>query len=183
MRRRGRSTAFRYATSTMTLLDQLSQWYRAQCDGDWEHAYGVVIETMDNPGWRVKVDLRDTILEHAPFETFRLGDDEAEGASWIICEKKGTQFHGMGDPAQLDVILKQFLDWAQRRENWLALPSAEDLKARDDNELWDLLGASRGEERCRADGCAEFRIRHSIYCRSHHWTNVLQRPLPAGKAQ
>jgi hypothetical protein len=129
----------------MTLLEQLSQWYRAQCDEDWEHSYGVVIETMDNPGWWVKIDLRDTILEHVPFETFRSGDCEADDASWVVCEKKDTQFHGMGDPAQLEVIIKCFLDWAQRRDNWLAVPGEVELKARDDNELWELLGRAEGK--------------------------------------
>ena len=41
---------------------QLQQWYEAQCNGDWEHHYGISIESQDNPGWRVEIDLKDTPL-------------------------------------------------------------------------------------------------------------------------
>ncbi|MFE2849501.1 Imm53 family immunity protein, partial [Streptomyces scopuliridis] len=33
------------------LLDWLQNWYTQQCDGDWEHEWGVKIATLDNPGW------------------------------------------------------------------------------------------------------------------------------------
>ena len=29
----------------------LQGWYMAHCDDDWEHSFGVTIETIDNPGW------------------------------------------------------------------------------------------------------------------------------------
>jgi hypothetical protein len=32
------------------ILPWLQGWYATQCDGDWEHEYGVSIETLDNPG-------------------------------------------------------------------------------------------------------------------------------------
>jgi hypothetical protein len=32
------------------LLEWLMRWYAAHCDGEWEHTYGVVIDTLDNPG-------------------------------------------------------------------------------------------------------------------------------------
>jgi len=31
------------------------QWYEGHCDGDWEHGFGPEIETIDNPGWRLKI--------------------------------------------------------------------------------------------------------------------------------
>ena len=42
--------------------------YLSRCDGDWEHSFGVVVETLDNPGWRLLVDLEGTGLEAKPFE-------------------------------------------------------------------------------------------------------------------
>jgi hypothetical protein len=27
------------------------EWYTKQCNGDWEHSYGIRIDTIDNPGW------------------------------------------------------------------------------------------------------------------------------------
>jgi hypothetical protein len=32
----------------------LEQWYFRQCNGDWEHTHGIIIETLDNPGWAVQ---------------------------------------------------------------------------------------------------------------------------------
>jgi hypothetical protein len=48
-------------------LVALQRWYADQCNGDWEHKDGVEINTPDNPGWRVVIDLRDTALESTPF--------------------------------------------------------------------------------------------------------------------
>ena len=44
----------------MKELEWLEQWYEKTCDGDWEHIYGISIDTLDNPGWRVRIDLRET---------------------------------------------------------------------------------------------------------------------------
>jgi hypothetical protein len=46
--------------SVNNLLPRLQRWYHSQSDGTWEHASGVRIETLDNPGWSLKVDLRGT---------------------------------------------------------------------------------------------------------------------------
>ena len=41
-------------------IEWLQQWYQKNCDGEWEHLYGIEIETLDNPGWHVKIDLEET---------------------------------------------------------------------------------------------------------------------------
>lgn len=99
----------------MTVLTDIHNWYAAQCDGDWEHSYGIVIETLDNPGWWVKIDLRDTVLEAMPFADYSVGNGD-EDASWIHCQRDEKQWQGMGDPTRLEEILKRFLDWAKDRE-------------------------------------------------------------------
>ena len=47
----------------MEILQWVQQQYEQQCDGDWEHSYGIKIESLDNPGWIIKIDLEDTKLE------------------------------------------------------------------------------------------------------------------------
>ena len=32
----------------MSLIRWLEEWYKSQCDGDWEHLFGVEIGTLDN---------------------------------------------------------------------------------------------------------------------------------------
>jgi Immunity protein 53 len=41
----------------LSTRELLEKWYRARCNGDWEHQWGVEIGTLDNPGWRVHIDL------------------------------------------------------------------------------------------------------------------------------
>lgn len=42
------------------LLNWLMNWYNTQCDGNWEHDYGILIETTDNPGWSIEINLQNT---------------------------------------------------------------------------------------------------------------------------
>ncbi|MFD5854011.1 Imm53 family immunity protein [Cytobacillus pseudoceanisediminis] len=46
----------------------IQQWYVAHCDGDWEHEYGIAIETLDNPGRSVKISVDNTDLKDKPLE-------------------------------------------------------------------------------------------------------------------
>ena len=32
------------------------EWFRSQCDGEWEHDNRIKIETLDNPGWDVWIN-------------------------------------------------------------------------------------------------------------------------------
>ncbi|MET9563851.1 Imm53 family immunity protein [Streptomyces tauricus] len=36
----------------------MQNWYAQQCDGDWEHEWGVEIAMLDNPGWNVSIGPR-----------------------------------------------------------------------------------------------------------------------------
>lgn len=91
------------------VLSRLQRWYAAQCDGDWEHGLGVQIEALDNPGWRVKIQLTATPLEAAEFPEVRV-DDERE---WIDCRVTNGEFRGAGGPHMLGAILEIFVSWAE----------------------------------------------------------------------
>ena len=90
-------------------LEALQAWYHAQCDGDWEHDFGVQIETLDNPGWSLRVALTGTALEHAPFEPI---DRSADGDRWIVCRIQGGNFEAFGGPATLSELIGIFTRWA-----------------------------------------------------------------------
>ncbi len=88
--------------------------YLSICNGDWEHSYGVNIETLDNPGWHVKIDLRDTDMENIPFPVIEYAvgiDSEPDSDDWLACKVEDKTFHGHGGPEKLDEILRCFLDW------------------------------------------------------------------------
>jgi hypothetical protein len=101
-------------------LERVQDWYMAQCDGTWESDRGITVETLDNPGWKVEVDLTGTDLEHAPFEDFvveRLNDD------WIYARAVDTgetvvrrRFEAFCGPKSLTEALDIFLDWAELPE-------------------------------------------------------------------
>ena len=97
----------------MEELRALQQWYLSQCNQDWEHMYGIKIDTLDNPGWTLKVDLRETELEGAAFETVSRGDSEDE-ADWIFCKVEGDQFYGAGGALNLTELIQVFLQWAAK---------------------------------------------------------------------
>lgn len=90
-------------------LRRLQAWYLSQCDGDWEHHLGVQIETLDNPGWRVSIDLEGTSLEGEPFEERRL---ERTDADWVHCRVEGKRFEAACGPENLEELLSAFLDWS-----------------------------------------------------------------------
>jgi hypothetical protein len=49
-------------------IDRIQDWYKLNCDGDWEHSYGYSIATLDNPGWTIRIDLSETCLEQLDFK-------------------------------------------------------------------------------------------------------------------
>lgn len=63
-------------------LSRLVKWYEAQCDDDWEHQYGVRIDTLDNPGWSVRVDLQKTSLINRRFTDVEI---ERTDCDWVWC--------------------------------------------------------------------------------------------------
>jgi hypothetical protein len=92
-----------------TTLDQLMSWYEGQCDGMWEHQHGVQIDTLDNPGWAVKISLVGTSLEHVPFAGAR---DVSHDVDWINRRVTSGRFEGFGGRRKLDAIIGMFLKWA-----------------------------------------------------------------------
>jgi hypothetical protein len=90
----------------MKTIERIQAWYLAQCNGLWEHQWGIKIDTLDNPGWSVVVDLDDTPSANQHFAT---EDMQISETDWLHCWKKGTKFHGRGGPGNLGAILECFL--------------------------------------------------------------------------
>ena len=95
----------------MNILRWIAEWYSSNCDESREHSYGVKIDTLDNPGWDVKIDLMETPLENREFEVYEIdnGDDD-----WIRCQVENHVFHGVGDPYKLETILLKFKEYAEK---------------------------------------------------------------------
>ena len=89
-----------------TIVEELQQWYYEQCDGEWEHNYGVSINTLDNPGWHVKIEVKDT-FNHMPSSKYF--NKETDENNWIACRFDGKTFEGNGDQFKHVMILSIFL--------------------------------------------------------------------------
>jgi len=92
----------------MGVLSQLQEWYVSQCDGNWEHGNGVRIETIDNPGWMLRIDLSGTELQDRPFARVTHDDD----GSWADIQLMDGAWQAACDPAGLEDAILAFLGWA-----------------------------------------------------------------------
>ncbi|MFB8377827.1 immunity 53 family protein [Paenibacillus taichungensis] len=97
----------------MNTLKWLQNWYYENCNGDWEHSYGVKIDTVDNPGWSVEIDLTDTYLEDMFFDSV---EEERNDKDWFYCIVWDGVFHGAGGAMNLEEILVYFKNWASSIE-------------------------------------------------------------------
>lgn len=93
------------ATSETTLLNWLQNWYKTNCNGDWEHTYGIKIETLDNPGWSVVVDLKETNLEHLTREYTLIENSDDD---WYALSITDSRFEASSDPSKLEFLLYKF---------------------------------------------------------------------------
>jgi hypothetical protein len=96
----------------MNNLLWLQQWYLGNTNGDWEHTYGLLIKTLDNPGWRVEIDLLDTPfadLPPMPYTLYEAADDD-----WFTLEVQDGLFRANGDPTKLDLIIGKFRELISR---------------------------------------------------------------------
>ena len=97
----------------MKELERLQAWYLAQCDGEWEHGFGVSISTLDNPGWIVDINLTGTTLASGPFAAVARGMEPDE-TDWVSCKVEESKFQGAGGASNLGEILGVFLNWAEQ---------------------------------------------------------------------
>jgi hypothetical protein len=95
------------------LLASLQSWYRSQCDGDWEHQFGVRLRTLDNPGWRLEVDLSETSLEEQDFNPVEIHRNEQD---WLVCRLEANTFRAYCGPENLLEALKTFIEWSRSVE-------------------------------------------------------------------
>jgi len=84
----------------------LQEWYAAQCNGDWEHSYGVRVDTLDNPGWILKVDLRGTEWEGLSLALDRRFVSDQD---WMQFEIVDACYVACGDSSKLLPMIEAFI--------------------------------------------------------------------------
>jgi hypothetical protein len=104
----------------MNTLERLQTWYARQCNGEWEHSCGIIIQSCDNPGWWVKINLAGTPLQQQAFTEIAEGVDVRrfpQGSQWLSCHRENNTWQGAGDETKLERILEVFLAWAEENDS------------------------------------------------------------------
>ncbi len=89
-------------------LSLLEEWYAARCDGDWEHSWGVKVDTLDNPGWTISIDLNGTKAESKSLERLKIVRDER---NWIHYWIEKKVFEIRCGPLNLTEAVQIFVSW------------------------------------------------------------------------
>lgn len=92
------------------VLKELQIWYQSQINGDWEHGHGVKIDTLDNPGWSLRIDLAGTALEGKNFESLKV---ERSGYDWLSCVVENSVFAGYCGARNLEEMIGVFIVWSK----------------------------------------------------------------------
>ncbi len=78
-------------------------WYKANCDGDWEHSYGVKIETTEE-GRGFQADLADTA--YATDDIARR-ESRRSDADWLVVELHDGAYRASGGGCSLiDIVAR-----------------------------------------------------------------------------
>jgi hypothetical protein len=95
---------------TSNVLRSLQDWYQSQANGDWEHGSGIEIGTLDNPGWRIKINLIDTGLQSKEFHKTKV---ERSDTDWYHCWVENAVFEAACGPKNLEEVLQIFIEWSK----------------------------------------------------------------------
>jgi hypothetical protein len=89
------------------IINWLEDWYYANCNDEWEHNYGVKIDTIDNPGWSISIDLAETKFSKIEIERVHV---EIHESDWYSFSVRESIFKGFGSINRLSFLLKKFKD-------------------------------------------------------------------------
>ena len=90
------------------MVSKLEEWYERQCNDEWEHSYGIKIDTLDNPGWSIKIDLKGTKRQGA--ELKRMSIERTE-QNWIFYWTEENQFQICCGPKNFTEAADLFVEW------------------------------------------------------------------------
>ena len=97
----------------MDALTWLQQWYKSQCDGEWEFRQGIKLLSVSNPGWCIEIDVFDTVLEDVYIAP--RGHDSTPDNWYSFVLKEGL-FVGSGDPSKLEFLILAFKGLLEGKE-------------------------------------------------------------------
>lgn len=77
-------------------------------NGEWELDKKIKLTTLDNSGWSLTIDLKDTELEDEVFQKIEINRSKEY---WLSCEVRDKKFEARCCPTKLPVVMNIFRDW------------------------------------------------------------------------
>jgi hypothetical protein len=93
----------------MNSIKKLESWFAQQCDGEWEHENLLKIETIDNPGWSISIDLTGIITENATNKPWALIRDDVD--NWYGFKLVEGVFSAWGGQSSLEELIEILLNY------------------------------------------------------------------------
>ncbi len=98
-----------YRADRPDVLTWLQGWFTANCNGDWEHDRGISVHSLDNPGWRVRIELVGTALEGRGLVKDAIHRSEDD---WLIVWIEDGAWQAACGPLNLGEALHRFRAWS-----------------------------------------------------------------------
>ena len=98
----------------MDTLDWIQDWFKNNCDGDWEHGEAIQINTLDTPGWEVEIDISNTSMVNMHINWIL---NENGKQDWYGVKIENQKFSAAGDTRKLKFLLGLFKEMIEKLEN------------------------------------------------------------------
>ena len=97
----------------MDIIDWIQNWFKNNCDGEWEHGDVIQITTFENPGWEVEIDISNTSLANMNLKSIL---NEKGPHDWYGVKIENQKFIAIGDSGKLKFLLSLFKDMIEKIE-------------------------------------------------------------------
>lgn len=87
------------------MIKWLENWYKSNCDGEWEHENWIKIQSLDNPGWFLEIKAYN-FFENSQERKWRLFEESED--NWIAYDIEKDMFSAAGDPSKLETLITLF---------------------------------------------------------------------------
>lgn len=89
------------------ILNWLSNWYKIECNGDWEHSYGLIIN-FNSEKVNIEIDIEDTRFtqEETMFEINSVNSVN----DWINIKIDKQKYLDNGDRSKFVEIIEKFIE-------------------------------------------------------------------------
>lgn len=98
----------------MKILDWIQDWFKNNCDGEWEHGSGIQIATLENPGWEIEIDISNTSVATLNIPWIL---NENSKQDWYGVKIENQKFIAEGDAGKLEFLLDLFKEMIVKLEN------------------------------------------------------------------